>query len=291
MKKFYVTVCLILSALILCAEISAFAAENYSVTAQSPQGVFSDVTKYYKAGDEFELKVYLKTDETLLNGAVYIRFDSNSLFAEKLTAGSPLSASSPITAGDDDADYQEKNGYVGCNFSDTNGINYKAENILVTARFKLKNSVSENQKIQIDIRSLTGIENPQKPATMVPYIKSSSVVDENKNKFTVRAELTGGNTQPETDAVTTEPQTTEEPVTEPVTTAPDTQEPTAPRFELGDVNRDKSLNIKDATLIQKYLVGLETLDDEQKALADINGDNTISIKDASKIQRIIAGLA
>lgn len=287
MKKIYKILSVVLSALILTAGISVFAAESYSVTAASPQGVFADITKYYKAGDEFDLKVYVKADEPLLNGAVYFRFESSALFVEKLTAGGPLSASSPIIAGDDDAEYQEKNGYVACTFSDTNSINYKTENILLTARFKLKSAVSEGQSIKVDFKNLSGIADPQKPATMVNYIKSGSVVEDNKNKFSVRTELTGGSAQPETGAPTTAP-VTQPATTAPATAAPDTQAPTASAYELGDVNRDGDLNIKDATLIQKYLVQLKTLDDEQKALADINGDNTVSIKDATKIQHIIA---
>ncbi len=286
MRKLYKIMSVILSALILCAGISVFAAESCSVTAESPQGVFADIKKYYKAGDEFDLKVYVKADEPLLNGALYIRFDSNALFAEKLTAGGPLSASSPIIAGDDDAEYQEKNGYVSCTFSDTNSINYKTENILLTARFKLKSAVSEGQSIKVDFITLSGIADPQKPATMVKYIKSGAVVE--AKKFSIRAELTGGSAKPETQAPTASAPATDAPVTQPATIAPDTQAPTASAYELGDVNRDGVLNIKDATLIQKYLVQLKTLDDEQKALADINGDNSISIKDATKIQHIIA---
>lgn len=274
MKKFCKVLSVFLSALIFTAGISAFAAESCSITVSSPQGVFADITKYYNSGDEFDLKVYVKADEPLLNGAVYFRFDSSALFAKSLKAGSPLSSSSPIIAGEDDASYQEKNGCVACTFSDTNSINYKTESLLLTAHFKLKNA-GGNQNIKIDIKNLTGIADPSKPATMVSYIKSESVVEANKNKFTVRFELTGGNTQPETGAPTL---------------APETQAPTETSYKPGDVNRDGILNIKDATLIQKYLVQLKTFDDEQKALADINGDKVISIKDAAKIQHIIAKL-
>lgn len=286
MKKFCKVLSVFLSALIFTAGISAFAAESCSITVSSPQGVFADITKYYNSGDEFDLKVYVKADEPLLNGAVYFRFDSSALFAKSLKAGSPLSSSSPIIAGEDDASYQEKNGCVACTFTDTNSINYKTESLLLTAHFKLKNA-GGNQNIKIDIKNLTGIADPSKPATMVSYIKSESVVEANKNKFTVRFELTGGNTQPETGTPTTAP-VTQPATTAPATAAPDTQAPTALAYELGDVNRDGILNIKDATLIQKYLVQLKTLDDEQKALADINGDKVISIKDAAKIQHIIA---
>ncbi len=89
--------------------------------------------------------------------------------------------------------------------------------------------------------------------------------------------------KPVSQPTTAEPTTVEPTTAEPVTEAP-------PKYEQGDVNRDKILSIKDATLIQKYIARMEDLDDEQKALADVNGDKTISIKDATKIQHIIAGI-
>ncbi len=97
-------------------------------------------------------------------------------------------------------------------------------------------------------------------------------------------------TEPTTEAPTTVPATEAATVTNAPTetTAPATE--AQPQFKLGDVNRDGTLSIKDATLIQKSLALLATLDDEQTKLADVNGDKGVSIKDATKIQRILAGL-
>ncbi|MEE3428078.1 MAG: alpha-amylase family glycosyl hydrolase [Ruminococcus sp.] len=75
----------------------------------------------------------------------------------------------------------------------------------------------------------------------------------------------------------------------PTTVAPTTAAPVS-QYEKGDVNRDKLINVKDATLIQKDLVKLVTLDNEQRWLADFDGDNRVSIKDATKIQYKIAGI-
>ena len=58
----------------------------------------------------------------------------------------------------------------------------------------------------------------------------------------------------------------------------------------GDVNLDGTVNVADATEIQKYLASLVTLTDKQLALADVDGDGNVSIQDATKIQRISAGL-
>lgn len=59
-------------------------------------------------------------------------------------------------------------------------------------------------------------------------------------------------------------------------------------YHVGDVNRDLNINIKDVTMIQRYLAQLITLDDDQLALANTNGDYTITIKDVTLLQRYIA---
>lgn len=61
-------------------------------------------------------------------------------------------------------------------------------------------------------------------------------------------------------------------------------------FIAGDVNRDSKFDIRDATLVQKYLAKLSTLDEEQMIIADINTDNAVVIKDATVIQKKIAKL-
>ena len=71
-----------------------------------------------------------------------------------------------------------------------------------------------------------------------------------------------------------------------------TEPPTLPedKFELGDVNMDKTVNIRDATAIQKFIVNLISLSDEAQALADYDGDLRISVRDATAIQKFIVGL-
>lgn len=65
---------------------------------------------------------------------------------------------------------------------------------------------------------------------------------------------------------------------------------------LGDANDDFEVNIKDATLIQKYIAGLEQLADYQLMLANVDGNYdeadlpNVNIKDATAIQKFIAGL-
>lgn len=55
----------------------------------------------------------------------------------------------------------------------------------------------------------------------------------------------------------------------------------------GDVDLDNFVTVADATLLQKYVVGIATLTDDQKLLADCNGDGVINVRDATYIQKTI----
>lgn len=57
---------------------------------------------------------------------------------------------------------------------------------------------------------------------------------------------------------------------------------------LGDVNGDENINIYDVTTIQRYLVELETFNENQLALADTNGDGEVDIADATYLQMYLA---
>ena len=53
----------------------------------------------------------------------------------------------------------------------------------------------------------------------------------------------------------------------------------------GDVNRDSELDNRDLIMIARYLVELESFDDEQKELADYNEDGEINNIDLVLIAR------
>lgn len=59
---------------------------------------------------------------------------------------------------------------------------------------------------------------------------------------------------------------------------------------LGDANSDETVNIKDATYIQKSLAGIVTLTKEETLRADTNLDKNVNIKDATLIQKHLAGI-
>ncbi len=63
-----------------------------------------------------------------------------------------------------------------------------------------------------------------------------------------------------------------------------------PEYLFGDVDLDGELTIKDATLIQQYIVELKPLTYLQKKIANVNGDDEINVMDATYIQMIIVEL-
>ncbi|MBR3988419.1 MAG: CotH kinase family protein [Clostridia bacterium] len=57
---------------------------------------------------------------------------------------------------------------------------------------------------------------------------------------------------------------------------------------LGDANLDGSVNVKDATLIQKAVAKLTTLEGDSFTAADVNADSKLSVQDATNIQKFAA---
>lgn len=56
-------------------------------------------------------------------------------------------------------------------------------------------------------------------------------------------------------------------------------------YTIGDINGDNSIDVIDATLIQKCAAEKTTLTDEQKLLADVNNDNIVDTLDATDVQK------
>ena len=56
---------------------------------------------------------------------------------------------------------------------------------------------------------------------------------------------------------------------------------------LGDVNGDGEITIVDSTILQKYIVGQTTLDDETLNVADENKDGAVTVVDATLIQKFV----
>jgi len=60
-------------------------------------------------------------------------------------------------------------------------------------------------------------------------------------------------------------------------------------YIIGDADVDGRITVKDATIIQKHVAKLLTLNDVQLILADANADENVSVKDATQIQKFVAG--
>lgn len=56
---------------------------------------------------------------------------------------------------------------------------------------------------------------------------------------------------------------------------------------LGDVNGDGEITIVDSTILQKYIVGQTTLDDETLNVADVIKDGAVTVVDATLIQKFV----
>ena len=61
-------------------------------------------------------------------------------------------------------------------------------------------------------------------------------------------------------------------------------------FEIGDVNMDGKVSIKDATAIQKHVAKIIELDDLQLLLADYDGNGKANVRDTTAIQKFLAGI-
>ena len=61
-------------------------------------------------------------------------------------------------------------------------------------------------------------------------------------------------------------------------------------FELGEINSDGAIDIRDVTAIQKGLAGLSELSDIQLVAADVNADKAVDVNDATHMQKYLAYL-
>lgn len=61
-------------------------------------------------------------------------------------------------------------------------------------------------------------------------------------------------------------------------------------YKTGDANLDGVVNIKDATLIQKHIAEIATIDQKAVDLADVDANGSVNVKDATLIQKFVAGI-
>ena len=56
---------------------------------------------------------------------------------------------------------------------------------------------------------------------------------------------------------------------------------------MGDINADGVINIKDATMVQRYVAYIEELTVEQMEWADFDFDGFVTISDVTEIQTFL----
>lgn len=224
------SVLMLLSAFSVLAGISVFAADKYKITLKSAQNLFNDIEYNYAAGDEFDLNLYLQMSDLLESSEMKIEFEPTALFAKSYKKGSNLPVNL-VAGGVNNTNFQNRNKFITANFTcGLNAADYSTEALLFTIHFTVKDETSENQNLTIDISTFDGIEDPYDLSTDIPYIDNNAVVEAQKDKFSIRAELGDNSIPPTTEAPTTEAPTTAPPTTAPPTTAPPTTAPptTAP---------------------------------------------------------------
>ncbi len=136
---------------------------------------------------------------------------------------------------------------------------------------------TEATEITTDVpESTTGAVDSTEPSETLPVEDSS---DDEEATDSTEATTPSETTPDETTGVETTPST-------------EVTEGTDPIVEeglLGDANLDGKVNIKDVTLIQKYVANILDFDEVQLTLSDTNKDEKVNIKDATAIQKFIAG--
>ncbi len=259
-------------------------------------------------GNKFTYSVFLKATETFEDIQTVINFDASKLSLTDTTAETCCPALI------DTYFNTSISGLIAVNSSNLGGYNFKEEKLLLTFEFTAAGTgeayldfivqdmtisggeksyffLSKEENSGVSIREVMELDVIEVPTTAItvstePSETSATTPDlTNPANPTNPTEITIPTNPYESTAATASTEPTETFSTNPTfTTAP------ATGFELGDVNLDAKLNIRDATLIQKVLAKLEQFDNEQLILADYLTDGKVNIKDATQIQKKLANL-
>ena len=129
---------------------------------------------------------------------------------------------------------------------------------------------------------------PTTAPTTAPVVTTAPKTEPSETKPVVT-------TAPKTEPTETTPAATTAPIiTKPTTqaTQPTTTKPAEPAeyVILGDVDGSGKVNIKDATLIQKHIAKLETLDEKAIFAGNVDGSDALNIRDVTTIQKWVAKL-
>ncbi len=209
------SILMLLSMMTIVAGMSAFAADGHKVTVTSAQNLFTSVSKVYKPGDAFDVVFYAKAKEKLLDGTIYLNYDSNSVAIIR-SKGKYSVDVSPKMDFTPQANYDADNKRFRYSYS-TNAMgiesDFTTEDVLFTFHFKAAESFTADATINIDINYF-GAAGTKYSAEdecdvvddtkLYTYIKNNEVTPAYKDDFSVRATLTGGTdvVEPDTQSTT-----------------------------------------------------------------------------------------
>lgn len=244
-------------------------------------------------GDKTTTTVYKYTKKEAASSGVYIFFNS----AKKSTWKAPYTVyiydedtSSEETYSNaswpgQTMQYDEATGYYYLEVSDKSCLAKDADDNVTESTFDLAHS----KNTYVIISESAGKQYPGATAKTKLSLNGSSKI------FCLTSGTSWGNTDlvPSSgsvvDATDVTMGTVETTATVPTTTTAPTTPTTKPTGTMiyGDVDGNGIVNIADATLIQKYCIGLSQINSAYIVLADVNQDGRISIQDSTCIQKYV----
>ena len=213
---------------------------------------FPTASKTYSANDkEVTVSFMLSSSMDLINTEWALTYDTSKLSFDKSTvSGLMPNASGAIVK-------ESTTGTIKGNFTNLSLVDFKDEKAFVTVTFDVIGSGTANVDMFVDFLG-------------VAYIDSNSeAVEDYIVNYGEVNDVTG------TPGFENEVYTVKTVFSESTSI-------------LGDVNGDRIINVKDATLIQKILAKVETPTQDMRERADVNKDGTLNINDASLIQKYVA---
>ncbi len=230
--------------------------DTLKVTATS--NILTPVSKVYSDSDSTVTVTYkLKSAMYIVNGQWQLTYDDTKLSfnASKNSGGiSPNIPGSIINT-------TEKNQILG-DFSNLELYDFTTEQTFVTVTFDIIGTGETTIDLNFEILGVAYLDDDMQPIIAYP-VDNSQLKDVTGYAGFEKSSLSGK-------ILLSDPGETP--------------------IMYGDVDGNGVVNVSDATLVQKYIVKLETLTADQIARADVDHNGTVNISDASTIQKYSAKL-
>lgn len=147
------------------------------------------------------------------------------------------------------------------------------------------------EAVEVIIPPETDPVEPTVPVTPTDPEIPTGTTNTDPSENTTEVTPTTGETDPSENSTSTYP--TEESsgaiiITFPTTMGEDNTTITFESYLIGDADDNGKINVKDATLIQRYAAKLSELSEIGFMRSDVNSDNKVNVKDATAIQKFVA---